>query len=392
MTTETKRERGRGRIFTRKGSAMLWCAYYLRGKEYRESTGETEPSQAEKYLKHRLKEVGADQLGIKKFVAPAQQRITVNQLLDALKVRFTVSGKSNTRFLSNLRPIAEWFGDFRATELTSTEIDKFIAHAQQHGRRKNPTKPVGRHAGRPASTKPAKPASINRSLQLLGQAYKLAIENCLLNTAPRIQKLSEIGNARQGFFGAMEFRSVLSNLPEHLADFCLFAYLTGWRAGEVRSLSWTDLDGDTLKLRAENSKNRTARAVPLVGELAELIERRRLQMSPKTSLIFHHDGQRIGDFRRAWGTACKLAGCPGRLVHDLRRTAVRDMVRAGTPQSVAMSISGHKTNAMFLRYNITSDTDQRQALLNRQSYSAQQIVTKDTEQVSEPKPVTDQIQ
>jgi integrase len=115
-------------------------------------------------------------------------------------------------------------------------------------------------------------------------------------------------------------------------------------------------------------------------------------MSPKTSLIFHHDGQRIGDFRRAWGTACKLAGCPGRLVHDLRRTAVRDMVRAGTPQSVAMSISGHKTNAMFLRYNITSDTDQRQALLNRQSYSAQQIVTKDTEQVSEPKPVTDQIQ
>jgi integrase len=390
MTTE--RERGRGRIFTRKGSAMIWCAYYLRGKEYRESTGETNPDRAGKYLKHRLKEVGADQLGIKKFVGPAQQRITVNQLLEALKVRFTVSGKSNARFLSNLRPIAEWFGDFRATELSSTEIDKFIAHAQQHGRRKNPVKPVGRHAGRPASTKPAKPASINRSLQLLSQSYKLAIDNGLLNAAPRIQKLSEVGNARQGFFGAMEFRSVLSNLPEPLADFCLYAYLTGWRAGEVRSLSWTDLDGDTLKLRAENSKNRTARTVPLVGELAELIERRRAQMSPKTSLIFHHDGQRIGDFRRAWATACKLAGCSGRLVHDLRRTAVRDMVRAGTPQSVAMSISGHKTNAMFLRYNITSDQDQRQALLNRQSYSAQQIVTKDSEQISEPKLVTEQIQ
>ena len=66
------------------------------------------------------------------------------------------------------------------------------------------------------------------------------------------------------------------------------------------------------------------------------------------------------------------AGCPGRLVHGLRRTAVREMVSAGTLQSVVMSISGRKTNAMFLRYNITSDRDQVQALL-RQSYSAQQI-------------------
>jgi hypothetical protein len=67
-------------------------------------------------------------------------------------------------------------------------------------------------------------------------------------------------------------------------------------------------------------------------------------------------------------------------------------VRSGTPRSVAMSISGHRTNAMFLRYNITSDADQRKAMLDRQSYSAQQIVTKDTEQEAQPKPVTDQIQ
>ncbi len=58
----------------------------------------------------------------------------------------------------------------------------------------------------------------------------------------------------------MEFRSVLSNLPEYLRDYTLFAYLTGWRAGEVKSLSWANLDGDTIKLRAENSKNRTARS------------------------------------------------------------------------------------------------------------------------------------
>jgi integrase len=356
MNTE-KRERGQGRIFRRKDSANYWIAYYLRGKEFRESAGTSDEKTATRFLKHRIKEVGCDQLGIRKFVEPASQRVTVNELLDALKARFTVNGKNHNRFRSNLQPIAEWFGNCRATELTSTEIDNFITHAQQHGRRKNPVKPVGR------------------------QAYKLAIENGILNTAPRIHKLSEVGNARQGFFSAMEFRSVLSNLPEYLSDFCLYCYLTGWRAGEVKSLSWHDLDGDTLKVRAENSKNRTARTVPLVGELAELIERRRLKMSPKTSLIFHHDEQRIGNYRVAWASACKLAGCAGRLVHDLRRTAVRDMVRSGTPQSVAMSISGHKTNAMFLRYNITSDADQRQALLNRQSYSAQQI-TVEPEQVT----------
>jgi integrase len=388
MTTQ----RGNGRIFRRKDSQNYWIAYYLRGREFRESAGTGDEKMATRFLKHRIREVGADTLGLRKFTEPKSQRVTVNELLDALQERFTVNGKNNNRFRSNLAPVREWFGNCRATELTSTEIDKFITHAQQHGRRLNPVKPVGRHAGRPASTKPAKPASINRSLQLLTQAYKLAIENGVLNTAPRIHKLSEVGNARQGFFSAMEFRSVLSNLPEYLSDFCLYCYLTGWRAGEVKSLSWHDLDGDTLKVRAENSKNRTARTVPLVGELAELMERRRLKMSPKTSLIFHHDGQRIGNYRVAWATACKRAGCPGRLVHDLRRTAVRDMVRSGTPQSVAMSISGHRTNAMFLRYNITSDADQRKAMLDRQSYSAQQIVTKDTEQEAQPKPVTDQIQ
>jgi integrase len=106
-----------------------------------------------------------------------------------------------------------------------------------------------------------------------------------------------------------------------------------------------------------------------VGELAELLPRRRLQMSSKTNLIFHHDGQRIGDFRRAWTTACRRAGV-NRLFHDLRRTFVRDATHAGTPQSVVMACSGHRTVSVFLRYNITNDADQRQALLDRQSYSA----------------------
>jgi integrase len=235
----------------------------------------------------------------------------------------------------------------------------------------------------------------------------------------------------------MEFHSVLSNLPEYLRDFTRFGYLTGWRSGEIKSLSWSDLDGDTIKLRAENSKNGRARTVPLVGELAELLERRRLQMTQKTKLIFHRDGLPVGDYRKAWATACVMAGvgamaCPkcagvvealprcaecskqrcgecsklrciecslrwksdelkytGKLFHDLRRSFCRDAIRAGVSQTVAMSVSGHITDSVFRRYDISDDADQRQALLNRQSYSAR---TMEQRQEAVPNITTERIQ
>jgi integrase len=218
-------------------------------------------------------------------------------------------------------------------------------------------------------------ASLSASVtQVFGQAYKLAIATGQLTAAPRIRHLSETGNTRQGFFDAPDFCRVLGHLPHYLQDFTNFAYLCGWRCGEIKSLTWTDVDGDSIKLQAMHSKNRTARVIPLVGELAELIARRKLEMSTQTSLIFHNAGQPIGDFRKAWRTACRMAGVPVRLFHDLRRSAVRDMVRSGTPQTVAMSISGHKTASVFQRYSITDQRDQRKALLDRQAFSGAQIV------------------
>jgi len=198
-----------------------------------------------------------------------------------------------------------------------------------------------------------------------------------LTAAPLIRHLSEAGNARQGFFSDLEFRNVASNLEPDLADFALFGYLTGWRKGEINSLRWSDVDGDVVRLQAENSKNGEARFVTLEGELAELIERRKAcrQVKTKTAvvlsdLVFHRDGEPIRDFRKAWTAAFKMAGVPLRLFHDLRRTAVRNMIRAGVPDRVAMQVSGHKTRSMLDRYNIVSEKDQREAMQKTQAYLA----------------------
>jgi integrase len=118
----------------------------------------------------------------------------------------------------------------------------------------------------------------------------------------------------------------------------------------------------------------------LGGDLRELVERRWLarEYSDRDNVtrispyVFHRDGQPLGDFRKSWATACKNACYPDKLFHDLRRTAVRNMVRAGVPQSVAMSISGHRTISMFLRYNITSGADQREAFRKVEQHLALQ--------------------
>ncbi len=116
-----------------------------------------------------------------------------------------------------------------------------------------------------------------------------------------------------------------------------------------------------MRLRIENSKNKESRILPLTGRLWELIQERASERRLDCSFVFHQDGQRIGDFRKAWKTTCKQSGLNGMIPRDLRRCAARNLSRAGVPESVAMEITGHKTRSMYRRYRIVDERDLREA-------------------------------
>jgi integrase len=340
---------GQGRIFER--GKKHWIAYYVRGIEHRESAGNNE-TDAKKLLKLRLGEIYSG-----KFIGTKKEKITVNDLLDTLIVHLENKGaKSVNTLVSHLKPIREMFGYDRAIDINGQRIEKYISDRKR-------------------GESGAANATINRALGGLKQAFNLARKQGLLNHELYIQKLKE-DNARQGFFEKKEFDAIVSKLPEYLKDFVRFAYHTGWRKGEMISLTWDLVDLSAKEIRLQTSKNGTGRCLPLEGELLDLIEcrwraRKFESKNGGTSishLVFHREGKAVGDYRKAWKTACRKAGCLGKLMHDFRRTAARNMTRAGVTETVAMSITGHKTASMFQRYNITSSDDKRQALIATQKH------------------------
>jgi len=176
-------------------------------------------------------------------------------------------------------------------------------------------------------------------------------------------------------------------------DIARFAYLTGWRRDEIVPLMWDAVDRQAREVRLRTSKNGQGRVLPLddISGLWELIERRWAARSVQkkdgttklSEFVFHRSGEQVVDFRKPWKEACRKARISGRIFHDLRRTAVRNMIRAGVAQSVAMSISGHKTISMFNRYNITSASDKIEALRKTAEHLAAQPTKKQNGEVIE---------
>jgi len=172
---------------------------------------------------------------------------------------------------------------------------------------------------------------------------------------------------RRGFFEKAEYERLLAKLPEYLRQVITFAFWTGWRMrSEILPLTWEqiDLEKGTVRLWAGTTKNSEGRVITLPAELRALLERlwtEHVTSWPSCHYVFHRAGQRIKAFGDAWRSACKEAGLEGRIPHDFRRTAARNMVRAGIPERVVMQLLGHKTRSMLDRYNIVNEEDLREA-------------------------------
>jgi integrase len=168
-------------------------------------------------------------------------------------------------------------------------------------------------------------------------------------------------------------------LPAYLKPFVAFAYRTGWRRSEIENLTWAqvDLTEGIVRLEPGTTKNDQARTVYLDEELKSILNAlwgARKYQKADLPWVFLRKNSQIGDFRFSWEKACEKIKMPGLLFHDCRRSAVRNMVRAGIPERVAMMISGHKTRSIFDRYNIVSDADLKRAAKQQESYLSERIL------------------
>ena len=212
-------------------------------------------------------------------------------------------------------------------------------------------------------TQGSEASTINRETSALSRMFQLAIRRGQLERAPLFPNRLQENPPRQGFFEHAEFVKVRANLPASFQDVLDFAYYSGWRRNEILYLTWeeVDLSGGVIRLSPLRSKTRTGRVLPISPPLRLVLERREALRQESHPRVFSRDGVPVRVWRHALRDACRAAKVPHRLLHDCRRTAARNLIRAGVPERIAMLLTGHKTRAVFDRYNIVNESELLQA-------------------------------
>jgi integrase len=324
---------------TLRESALWWIEYHYRGKRYRERTDSANRMDAVRLLKRRLGETGRG-----KVIGPDVERTTFEDLAGMLLNDYRANGrKSLDRAEDSVQHLRERLAGVRACDLTADRVTAYVADRLKDG---------------------AANATVNRELSALKRMLRLGEIAGKVAHRPHIAMLHE-HNTRTGFFEESEFRAVVAHLPEDLRAVFEVAYVTGWRVkSELLTRQWSHVDfkAGWLRLEPGETKNGDGRMFPLTPMLRTVLERQRerTETFQRTSgqihpAVFHRSGQPIKSFRRAWLSACRRAALVGRIPHDFRRTAVRNLERAGVPRSTAMRMVGHKTETIYRRYAIADE-------------------------------------
>ena len=338
------RDRKTGKL---KESPTWWIGYHFRGMEHRESAHSTNRVGALGLLRRRMEEMGRGRL-----VGPSAERVTFADLKTMLTSEYQTNGrKSLKRAEVALKALEGFLGLFRALDITTDRITEYIRQRQEAG---------------------IKPATIRYDLAILKRMFTLALRAEKLDKKPYIPSI-EVRNVRAGFFLESEFRAVLSHLPDEVRAIAELLYLTGWRKTEALTLEWRQIDwiAKTIRLEPGTTKNDDGRMFPFGNypdleavlsrqrEYTEVFQQATAQIIP---WVFHRRGKQVKDFRKSWDNACEAVGLQGRWLHDFRRSCVRRMEQNGVPRSWAMKLTGHKTESIYLRYAIVSESDLSEAV------------------------------
>ena len=336
-----RRVKGTGQVFE---VGQTWhIRYTVNCKRRQESTGSSNRRDAVRLLNKRLGEIADG-----RYTGPDPERTTFAEI-DGMIANHHKGTRSETRAKGARKHLWRHLGMLKANALTYARLAEYIKDRLNEG---------------------AAPATV---------AYEKAILRIGLGIAVKSQKLVQlppfpsirVENTRTGFFEESELEAVCAELKDlSVRNAVRFEYHTGWRGrSEVLTRQWKHVDfkAGVVRLEPDETKSGKGRTFPfdVLPELCEVLEEQReyteqVQYGGRIiPWIFHRNGKPIKDFYGAWRTACAAAGLVGKIPHDLRRTAVRNLERAGVPRSVSMQLVGHETEAIYNRYAIVSESDLR---------------------------------
>ena len=346
-----KRTYGDGSLFLR--GVTWWVQFSAGGRVHRESSRSSSKIVARNLLRTRQSEVASGEF------APNARKLSFDELARFIETNYKTTGRRSwARAELSLRHLREHLGNLRAVEITADRIDLYVASRLSED---------------------AALGSIQNELAALKRCFTLAIAKNRLHRRPAFPTL-RVSNTRKEFFEPAELEAVIAQLPERWRPVIRFASISGWRArGEVVGMLWSQVDfvSGTVRLNPGTTKNSEGRSWPAASHpiLAELIREQRRRAddaerefgTPVANVFFKVDRNQgsampLGNYAKAWSAACKRAGVTNKRVHDTRRGAVRELERAGVSRSVAMSLTGHKTESVYRRYAVTDLQSQREGV------------------------------